>query len=295
MQIEAYSPEAAAEAVAFAARLNNDPAHHVAYWGLTEAEIADSLAIFVPPPAESVLLARENGKLVGLIAADQDPELGRAWIHGPFVEHPDWDAVAEALHAAMISRIHPDVYEHELYIDQRNERAVAFAERQGYELFSDAAILCFEREQLAGLPALDLPELGPEQHESFIKLHADSFTRPHFNGQQIIEKQGEHDKVFVVAEGAEVLGYTYVKVELEHGEGYTDFVGVAESAQRRGVGRQLLTASLRWIFSFPEVRRTCLTVRTENEPAVKLYEATGFACERVGRAFRKLVRQPVAS
>lgn len=292
MQIEAFSPANAAETVAFAARLNSDPAHHIAYWGLTEAEIASALAIFAPPPAESVLLARQDGALVGLIAADQDPELGRSWIHGPLVDHPEWDAVAEQLYAAILPRIHPDIYEYELYVDQRNARGAAFAARHGYELFSDAAILCFEREQAAGLPALDLPELAPEQHESFIKLHAASFTRPHLNGQQVIEKQGERDKVFVVAEGAEVLGYTYVKVELEHGEGYTDFVGVAESARRRGVGRQLLIASLRWIFSFPEVGRTCLTVRSENEPAVKLYEATGFACERVGSAFRKLIRQP---
>jgi ribosomal protein S18 acetylase RimI-like enzyme len=92
-----------------------------------------------------------------------------------------------------------------------------------------------------------------------------------------------------VVDGDGMQGYIVCKVDPASGEGYIDYIGVAETARRNGIGRRLLAAALRWMFSYPTVHRVDLTVTTTNEAALGLYAALGFEQERIMRAFRKQV------
>ena len=78
------------ELVSFAARLNRDGAHHIGFFGEGEADVRASLAECLIPPADGFRLAYEGDQLVGVFGVDADPEINRAWLFGPLVEHEDW-------------------------------------------------------------------------------------------------------------------------------------------------------------------------------------------------------------
>ena len=48
-----------------------------------------------------------DDQLVGVFGVDADPEIGRAWLFGPLIEHADWQSLADELYAASMKVI-PD-------------------------------------------------------------------------------------------------------------------------------------------------------------------------------------------
>ncbi len=108
-----------------------------------------------------------------------------------------------------------------------------------------------------------------------------------YSARQIVDR-GRDAKTFVV-DGDTVQGYIVCRVEPAAGQGYIDYIGVAETIRRNGIGRRLLAAALRWMFTDPAVNRADLVVTTTNEAALGLYAALGFEQERIMRAFRKRV------
>ena len=83
----------------FIAGLNQQPEHHIVYFGTTHEEVAHYLVEEQTIPAEeSYLKARYCGKLVGVIGLEYDLELRRAWIEGPLVRGEYWDEIAAELH-----------------------------------------------------------------------------------------------------------------------------------------------------------------------------------------------------
>ncbi|HEX3892017.1 MAG TPA: ribosomal protein S18-alanine N-acetyltransferase [Terracidiphilus sp.] len=88
-------------------------------------------------------------------------------------------------------------------------------------------------------------------------------------------------RVALVAEtdvSPEVAGFMVAAVVGPDAE--LETIGVAESWQRRGVGRQLLRALAR-VLGGAGVSRLTLEVRALNAPAQRLYRSAG--CEEVGR------------
>ena len=83
----------------------------------------------------------------------------------------------------------------------------------------------------------------------------------------------------IVAEDGDgkVLGYGMVGVVLD--EGCLEKLAVDPACRRRGVGREILSAFLR--FGFAHLAFLTLEVRASNTPAVALYQSVGF--EPVGR------------
>ena len=75
------------ELVNFVVRLNSDDTHHIGFFGEGEADVRSSLAECLIPPAEGFLLAYDGGQLVGVFGVDVNPEIGRAWLFGPLIEH----------------------------------------------------------------------------------------------------------------------------------------------------------------------------------------------------------------
>jgi GNAT superfamily N-acetyltransferase len=242
------------ELVQFVAELNRDQAQQIGYLDDDPAQIATFLAGHSLPPHQSWVVAREGGRLAGAFGFEADPEVGRAWLYGPFVRHASWDAIADRLWAEVQALLPADLREHELFYNVQNANGLAFAERHGFPLHGDAIVLRFGRESLVGLLEASAQELAPAQHEAFQMLHDRIFPQTYYSGRQIVGRISEQHKVFVVAEGEQLLGYAYVEVLPEFGEGNVEFIGVDDTARGRGVGTRLLASALRWMFAFPSMQ-----------------------------------------
>ncbi len=97
------------ELIQFITRLNQEEPHHIGYFGVGEMETREFFDECLIPPADSFQLAYENNKLIGIFGADADPEIGRAWLLGPIIEHEDWQNIADQLYTALRSVIPQDI------------------------------------------------------------------------------------------------------------------------------------------------------------------------------------------
>ena len=77
-------------------------------------------------------------------------------------------------------------------------------------------------------------------------------------------------------------GYVHAHHDAQWREGYVDFLAVASTARRRGVGRALLQAAVDWSFEQRGARAVTLTVRADRAQARALYLAAGFVRVRTG-------------
>jgi hypothetical protein len=85
----------------FIAARNRDGAQHIGYLGEEVDDIAGTLADL---EADAVFaLAHDDGELVGVLGADWDPAVERAWLYGPYGQGVD------DLYAAVAARIPPDL------------------------------------------------------------------------------------------------------------------------------------------------------------------------------------------
>ncbi|RPJ21521.1 MAG: hypothetical protein EHM33_25885, partial [Chloroflexi bacterium] len=133
------------ELVSFAVRLNSDGIHHIGFFGEGEADVRASLAECLIPPEEGFRLAYEGDQLVGVFGVDADPEINRAWLFGPLVEHDDWHTIADQLYAEALPIIPVDIRDHDLFCDVQNIRIEAFAARHGFPLISENAVMTLAR------------------------------------------------------------------------------------------------------------------------------------------------------
>ena len=279
------------ELVQFAARLNSDAAHHIGFFGEGEADIRASLAECVIPPAQGFLLAHEDDHLVGVFGVDINPEIQRAWLFGPLVEHADWHPLADELYQKVLPLIPADIQEYDLYCDENNVHLDTFAVRHGFSLRSQNALMSLERGayKSPSKTKAQIVPFGEKFFDAFEKLHNTLFPNTYFTAQQAVEKISATRKLFLAIEDGNLLGYHFCKIEPEAELGYIDFIGTDKSARRRGIGADLLASGLDWMLAAPTTKRINLTVNADNVAAIKLYEKFGFVAERVMRGYRKRV------
>lgn len=277
------------EAVNFMARGQSVSEHYIGYFGITVEEIRIYIQELEVDWQESTLLVYEGEKLVGVIMADYDAEIKRAWVHGPIVEHREWQWVADKLFEELITQIIPiDITELELYGERRNINLKTFAERQGFIPTKPSCVLCFPRTKWMSLPKIEGQAISEEYYDAFQVLHAKLFPGTYYTGAQILDMRDHTNAVFIETENQMLLGFIRGKLEEETQQGYIDFVGVEESFRRRGIGKNLVTAILHWLFrSFAQINAVTLTVYETDVPAVKLYTNLGFDRIRSLQGYRK--------
>lgn len=289
MRIAALQSDELEEVAYFVASLNTQPAHNISYFGTQADEILASLQEFTPPPTKSVLILRNGESIAGMFGFDADEDKRRAWLYGPLVaDETRWDEFAGMLYHALLPRIPAAITDFEMVFDTRNHRAQHFASAQGFAQASEDVVLRFTR---ADSDSASMSDDGTPLRESdyvgFTALHDRLFPRTYYSGQEIIKRLDEHSRVFVIHDAHELVGYVYAQVQPDFGEGYIDFIGVAEHARGVGFGTRLLQQAMRWVFSFDEVQEISLTVGAANQAAVRLYRKAGFTEERRIIAFRK--------
>jgi ribosomal protein S18 acetylase RimI-like enzyme len=279
------------ELVGFVVRLNGDDAHHIGFFGEGEADVRSSLAECLVPPAEGFQLAYDGDRLVGVFGVDADVEIGRAWLFGPLIEHVDWQSLADDLYAASMKIIPDGISEQDLFCDVQNLNVAVFAERHGFPLRSENAVVTLERmnyKKPASLTSsFSIVDYDPAFFEQFEQCHNLLFPTTYFTARQIVEKLDFTRRLFLGLENGILKGYHFCKVETDARSGYIDFIGVDESMRGRGLGATLLAAGIDWMLSFPEPDKISLTVNADNVPALKLYNNFGFVTERVMRGYRK--------
>lgn len=279
------------ELVSFAARLNRDGIHHIGFFGEGEADVRASLAECLIPPADGFRLAYEGDRLVGVFGVDADPEINRAWLFGPLVEHEDWHTIADQLYAEVLALIPVDIRDYDLFCDVQNIHVQAFAARHGFPLSSENAVMTLRREDYK--PAVkrqtQIVVYQEEFFEQFEKLHKTLFPNAYFTARQIVEKLDENHQLFLALEDGQLLGYHFGKTEPESESAYIDFIGTDAAARGRGIDADLLAAGIDWMLSAPATKKISLTVNADNVSARSLYEKFGFVTERIMRGYRKKI------
>ena len=112
------------------------------------ADIARSLRELTLPVEEGFRLAMQDGQIIGVLGIEADPEIGCAWIYGPLVRHPLWQAVADQLYAAALPAIPSGIGQQQLFCDGRNRNCRDFAARHDFELLNESAIMTLSRADL---------------------------------------------------------------------------------------------------------------------------------------------------
>ncbi len=188
-----------------------------------------------------------------------------------------WHIIADKLYAeAQELGVLPKGLVEELFGDVVNVKLGAFARRHHFRKMEGyQAVLRFRKEQLESLPALEADLLEGQYHSAFIALHEKTFPCAYYKGQQILDRLNEQNRVLVVMENNTLLGYIYAQIDTG-GDGYLDFVGVAEHARRQGIGRRLVVAATRWLLSYENVPQVNLTVSSTNRAAIELYLKIGY-------------------
>ena len=279
------------ELVQLVASLNSDETHHIGFFGEGQEDIRATLGECLIPPAEGFRLAYEDQQLVGVFGVDADPEINRAWLFGPLVEHSDWHAVADQLYAEVLPLIPVNIRDYDLFCDRQNTNVEAFAARHGFPLYSENAVMTLKREHYK--PTAKRGSQVVPYQKRFLKpltaLHKTLFPKAYFTARQMVAKIDEVHQLLVAVEDGQLLGYHFCKIEPASGSGYVDFIGTEASARGRGIGADLLVSGIDWMLSAPATQHINVTVNADNVSARHLYEKVGFVVERMMRGYRKRV------
>lgn len=279
------------ELVSFVSRLNSNGEHHIGFFGEGEADVRASLAECLIPTGDGFRMAYEGSQLIGIFGVDADPEVDRAWLFGPLVDHGEWAQVADQLYTEIISLIPAKIHDYDIFCDEQNGRVANFALQHGFSLRSENAVLTLKRENY--YPAARLNSAIVDYRENFFeqfeRLHRNLFPNAYFTARQMVEKQDHNHRLYLAVEDGQLLGYHFCKIELESGSGYVDFIGTDPSVRGRGIGAALLASGLDWMLSVPSTMKIDLTVNADNLAARNMYQKFGFATHRVMRGYRKRI------
>ncbi len=210
-----------------------------------------------------------------------DPEVGRAWVLGPWADTPE---LMDALYATVDATVPAMIGEREIFCDATNTAVTAFAERHGFGEPKPHTILRFRRADLAGLAPVTLPRLTPAFEGRFAALHDRAFPGTHAPASALL---ASGQPIWVELSGTELLGYVTLKLRPEHDDAQIDYVAVHEDARGRGVGGRLVAAALH--LAFADERITRMDLVTNNPVARRLYERVGFTLLQDMRSYRVTV------
>lgn len=260
---------------------------------------AEMLAL--PEDEALYLAARDAQGWRGMIGAEWDLGLGRAWLRGPLVDTALPPAEATALVRALIAALWQALPPALVRLD-------AFPQ-------ADEALLCdaylaagFEDRLVnhvlhAGAPGtppawpagvVDTRD-DPESARAAAALHRQAFPEGYLTPDTLLSTRDDAHRLFAALDQGTVQGYLYLQHDAELGEGYIDYVAVSPQAQGRGLGRALIDAALHWCFAERGLPRVALTVRGDRTPALALYRSAGFAEVAAGRHLCGLRPRPAGT
>jgi ribosomal protein S18 acetylase RimI-like enzyme len=259
---------------AFVACSQARPERRIPYFAETPDEIAAEIESWGSEWPATCLVAERDGRIVGFVGVDVDHKLGRSWVHGPFTDDEEWDELADRLLQEIVGVAGVD--DLELLGDAAHERLASLAARHGFVRGRLSLGLEISREAVSQLPDVAVPRLEERHHDAFAALHEALFPRTYYSGAQLAEQHERGEAtVLTLVENESVAGYAVGRAKTP-GDGYIDFLGVAEHARGRGHGRRLTAAICRALLDDKQLSTISLTVYEDNAAALALYDGLGF-------------------
>jgi ribosomal protein S18 acetylase RimI-like enzyme len=282
------------QVVALLRRLQAMPSHHIGFHGETTAELADELAT-LHFPAGTLVAVDDSDEVRGVLSADVDRELSRAWWFGPFVdvpaEHPAadriWTRTADALYAAAHALpVLRGVRDSELYGHVEHCRLAAFAQRHGFPPGEYSSLLVLDGVDLvrlvgavpdsgaANIAELPTPPTDSAAAAALIRLHERSFPNTYLSAAAVLA--GERDRTVVTATiDGTLAGYAVGGVQPQ--DYFIDFVAVPAEARCKGIGSALVTTLVQRLADRHGAREAaCAVVAGGNAPSRHMLRTLGF-------------------
>ena len=224
---------------------------------------------------ESFVLAYEHGILIGVLGFDADINNSSAEIWGPFINEDKWE-IAFDMWIKMLELLPNEVNSLYMFPNNKNKRVLKLSSDLDFNEHGKQSILKFHRDNKGDLNDVSIIELTQKHYLEMKELHDKTFPGTYYSGSQIIEKINGHRKVFIIRSHDNLSGYIYVEAQPEFGEASIEFFAVNESERGKGIGRELLSVALKWIFTFDTIDSITLCVNTINDNAIGLYRKVGF-------------------
>jgi ribosomal protein S18 acetylase RimI-like enzyme len=298
------------EVVDMLARLQAEPAHHIAYHGETVEQITGELTSMRQDwTANAVLAIDSGGRPRGFLSVEADLELGKAWLHGPFIDvpvtHPAaaqlWHQTADAMLPKALAKVNLDkINDLELFGHRQHRLLADFAARHDFHtgqtsrvfllggaglrsiLVRGAADESIVDSHVRALPA------DPVVRQAVLQLHARCCMNGPVTGQQLIDGSRGHS-VVVLADARGLIGYA--AGHAQEGELYVDLVVIDPNRRGRGAGRSLVRGLLRELAArHGPTNRATATVALGNDASERMFTALGFAIALEVVSYRRRVR-----
>ncbi|PFC84564.1 GNAT family N-acetyltransferase [Bacillus anthracis] len=261
----------------FIANMNKDAIHYVGYCGDEKKEVLHTILHDFSDIGweKSFVVTYEDNKIIGVLGFDVDEGKRCAEIWGPFIKAENWEEVALHMWKELIEKVpfHIEKFYGFYHVENNNcarlMKKLYAKEQDRHSIFIlnnivEQRIICNVEEAL------------PQVFEQFIALHNHVFPNTYYEGNEIIERLSDTNKLFVSMKNGKLEGYVYVEVNPEFHEANIEFIATAENSRRKGVGEQLLQGAIQYIFSFQEMKEIELCLNTNNDRAMKLYKKVGF-------------------
>ena len=242
--------------------------------------IAAELGDVEPDWTASVRVARDEDRIVGAVVGDWDPDLGRAWILGPWVVGDDdaWRRWARPLLDSVLDQLPESIDDWELAADESHARMAELGAQLGLPASEVNHVYSVDAATVETWPAPS-GEVRPATRadvETIRPLHDREFPASYATADHLVpEPPDDKFQVVIAADGPQLLGYAAGRVQAD-GEGYLDFIAVADVARGRGVGRDLMAAVCRTVIAGATTGKLHLTVQDHRTPARRMYESLGF-------------------
>lgn len=278
--IRTIKPDEIEAVIDLIVELQADPATGTCYIGAERDGLLLELQAFPDTWPARTQVVVDGETLIGASVADIDTELGKSWIHGPWVrgDQDQWDAWARPLLDAVIAGFPAEIVEHEMSSDVANVRMEALAAELGWKRSVPNHVFTADAAAAATWPADDprVRELTADDAAAVQPLHDAEFPNTYLPTKQLVERSLAGKQISVVSEAAsQFLGYASGNVQAD-GTGYLDFLAITPDARGTGAGIGLLATIGRKIVTAAPEHNLNLTVQDHRAQAVGLYRKFGF-------------------
>jgi ribosomal protein S18 acetylase RimI-like enzyme len=278
------------EVVDVLVRLQAEPAHHIAYHGETAEEITAELTGMPDWTAGTVLaFDPEHGRVRGVLTVEVDHEVGRAWLHGPFVDVPTnhpaaaalWHKTADALllRALRVPGL-AGITDLELCGHRKHRLLAEFAARHDFHTGATSRVFLLTGQALRAVLVRDstvdsaVRVMPAELRDAVAQLHERSFPAATVTARQLVEGSRGHC-VMVLAGSSGLIGYAAGYPQ--EGELYVDFVAVDPYHRSLGAGRALVRGLLRELAARHGAReQAAAVIALGNDASERLFTQLGF-------------------
>ncbi|WP_436794717.1 GNAT family N-acetyltransferase [Actinospongicola halichondriae] len=256
--------------------------------GVSRPGVLSELQALDPAWADTVRVVDGSDGVLGAVVAEWDVGSRFGHVHGPWVavDDDEWVGWARVLVDVALAQIPSEVTRRVLSGVAQHRCLAALAGQMGWQASEPNHVLVAAAEVIGSWPTEArghaLCPMASDDVDAVAELHDVEFPATYFSAEQLAARSTSGDQVVLVAHGVggSILGYVAGQIQPD-GDAYIDFVAVAPTARRAGLGRQLVAALCRALVPASTTGRVCLTVQDRREPAIALYEAMGFESEMV--------------